>query len=156
MDWQAVKTEYITTDTSYRKLSEKYHIGTTTNCERAKKEGWVSLRERHRNETVAKTVQKISEKKANRAARYQSVADKLLDKIEAIVDQLDPEDMPAKNIRALTAAVKDLKEIQCIRSDMDDEEQQARIANLRRQAEKQDGGDDVTVTMEGDLADYVS
>ena len=25
-DWQAIKTEYITTDTSYRKLAEKYGV----------------------------------------------------------------------------------------------------------------------------------
>ena len=25
-DWQAIKTEYITTDTSYRKLAQKYGI----------------------------------------------------------------------------------------------------------------------------------
>ena len=25
-DWQAIKTEYITTDTSYRKLAQKYGV----------------------------------------------------------------------------------------------------------------------------------
>ena len=32
-DWQAIKTEYITTDTSYRKLSQKYDIGYQAICQ---------------------------------------------------------------------------------------------------------------------------
>ena len=41
-----------------------------------------------------------------------------------------------KDVRSLVAAVKDLKEIQSIKSDLDEQEQKARIANLRRNVEK--------------------
>ena len=135
-DWQAIKTEYITTDTSYRKLAQKYGVSYQTICHRSKEEGWIEQREQHKNKTFTKTLEKISQQEANRAAKIHSVADKLLRKIEAMVDSEEP--MSEKGIRALTAAVKDLKEIQSVRSDLDRQEQEARIANLRKAAEKDD------------------
>ena len=135
-DWQAIKTEYITTDTSYRKLAQKYGVNVTNIAKKASSEGWVEQRKQYANETQSKTLAKISQQEANRAAKIHSVADKLLLKIEAMVDSDKPLD--TKGIRALTAAVKDLKEIQSVRSELDRQEQEARIANLRKNAEKDD------------------
>lgn len=146
-DWQAIKTEYITTETSYRKLAQKYGIHYKVISERGKDEGWVELRSQHRDKTLTKTLDKISQQEANRAAKIHSVADKLLNKIEAMVESGWPLD--TKGIRALTAAVKDLKEIQSVRSDLDRQEQEARIANLRKNAEKEDGGTAPTLVVEG-------
>jgi transcriptional regulator of heat shock response len=147
-DWQAIKTEYITTDTSYRKLAQKYGIHYKVISERGKDEGWVELRSQHRDKTLTKTLDKISQQEANRAAKIHSVADKLLLKIEAMVDSEDA--LSEKGIRALTAAVKDLKEIQSVRSDLDRQEQEARIANLRKQAEKdEDKTEDIEVVFIG-------
>lgn len=148
-DWQAIKTEYITTDTSYRKLAEKYGIHYKVISDRGKDEKWVELRSQYRDKTLTKTLSKISAQEADRAARIHRVADKLLRKIEAMVDS--DEVISEKGIRSLTAAVKDLKEIQGVRSDIDRQEQEARIANLRRQAEKNDAGnnDGLTVILEG-------
>ena len=140
-DWQAIKTEYITTDTSYRKLAQKYGIHYKVISDRGKDEGWVELRSQHRDKTLTKTLDKISQQEANRAAKIHSVADKLLNKIEAMVDSGRPLD--TKGIRALTAAVKDLKEIQSVKSALDEQEQRARIANLQKQAEKDDDTTDV-------------
>ena len=135
-DWQAIKTEYITTDTSYRKLSQKHGINVTNIAKRASAENWVEERKQYITETQSKTLDKISKQEANRAARIYSVADKLLNKIEKIVE--DGDLLDSKGIRALTAAVKDLKEIQGVRSNLDIQEQEARIDNLRKQAEKDD------------------
>lgn len=140
-DWQAIKTEYITTDTSYRKLAQKYGVNYQAICHRSKEEGWIEQREQYRNSTITKTLEKISQKEANRAAKIHSVADKLLRKIEAMVDSEEP--MSEKGIRALTAAVKDLKEIQSVRTELDKQEQEARIAKLRREAENDDDTADV-------------
>ena len=133
-DWQAIKTEYITTDTSYRKLAQKYGIHYKVISDRGKAEKWVELRSQHRAKTLTETLDKISKQEANRAAKILSVSDKLLNKIERMVDSDKPLD--TKGIRALTAAVKDLKEIQSIKSELDKQEQEARIANLRRHSDK--------------------
>ena len=139
-NWQAIKTEYITTQTSYRKLAQKYGIHYKVISERGKDEKWVELRSQHRDKTLTKTLDKISQQEANRAAKIHSVADKLLLKIEAMVESDRPLD--TKGIRALTAAVKDLKEIQSVKSALDKQEQKARIANLEKQAQKEDAQTD--------------
>ena len=77
-DWQAIKTEYITTDTSYRKLAQKYGVNVTNIAKKAGAEGWVEQRKQYANETQTKTLEKISEQEANRAVKIHSVADKLL------------------------------------------------------------------------------
>ena len=133
-DWQAIKTEYITTDTSYRKLAQKYGVNVTNIAKKASAENWVEQRKQYATKKQSKTLEKISNQEANRAAKIHSVADKLLAKIEAMVESEEPLD--TKGIRALTAAVKDLKEIQSVRSELDKQEQEARIANLRRQVDK--------------------
>ena len=136
-DWQAIRTEYITNaDTSYRKLARKYGVNVTNIAKKASSEGWVEQRNQFANETQTKTLEKISQQEANRAAKIHSVADKLLQKIEAMVDSGDV--CSEKGLRALTAAVKDLKEIQGVKSDMDKREQKARIATLEKQANKDD------------------
>ena len=154
-DWQAIKTEYITTDTSYRKLAQKHGVSTTQICNVGRDEKWVEQREQYLNKTTAKTIEKISQQEANRAAKIHSVADKLLLKIEAMVDAVEPEDIPAKAIRALTAAVKDLKEIQSVKSALDEQEQKARIANLQKQADKEDDNKEpIRVIIGDDLSEY--
>jgi DNA primase large subunit len=153
VDWLAIKTEYITTDTSYRKLAQKYGVSVTQICNVGREEKWVEQREQFLNKTTAKTIEKISQQEANRAARIHSVADKLLNKIEAMVDA--EELLDSKGIRALTAAVKDLKEIQSVRSELDKQEQEARIANLRKAADKEDDNKEpIRVIIGGDLTEY--
>ena len=151
-DWQAIKTEYITTQTSYRKLAQKYGVNVTNIAKKASAEGWVEQRKQYAIETQTKTLEKISQQEANRAAKIHSVADKLLNKIEAMVDS---EKLDTKAIRALTAAVKDLKEIQSIKSDLDEKEQRARIANLQKQADKtEDNKEPIKVIIGSDLEEY--
>ena len=152
-DWQAIKTEYITTDTSYRKLADKHGVHYQAICQRSKAEGWIAQREQYRNDTITKTIDKISKQEANRAARIHAVADKLLNRIEAMADR--PEPLTEKAIRSLTAAVKDLKEIHGVKSDLDKREQEARIANLRKQADKDDDNKEpIQVIIGDDLAEY--
>ena len=151
-DWQAIKTEYITTDTSYRKLAQKYGVSTTQICNVGRDEKWVEQREQFLNKTTAKTLEKISQQEANRAAKIHSVADKLLNKIEALVDRPG---MVPKDVRALVAAVKDLKEIQNVKSALDEQEQKARIANLQKQADKTDDNKEpIQVIIGDDLMEY--
>ena len=151
-DWNAIKTEYITTTTSYRKLAQKYGVSHVQIGNVGKEEKWVELRRQHLDKTYADTVDAISHQQVDRAKRFQSVADKLLNKIEAMVDS--EELLDTKGIRALTAAIKDLKEVQMIRSDADMREQEARIEKLRKDAQREDSNKEITITLEGDLDDY--
>ena len=146
-DWQAIKTEYITTNTSYRKLAQKYGVSATQICNVGRDEKWVEQRKQYLNKTTAKTLEKISNQEANRAAKIYGVADKLLQKIGAMVDYGD---FSEKGLRALTASVKDLKEILGVKSALDEKEQKARIATLEKQANKDDSGaGGATLVVEG-------
>lgn len=153
VDWQAIKTEYITTDISYRKLAEKYGVSRVQIGNVGSEEGWVELRRKHLDKTLTKTINALGTAQAQRAARLQTVADKLLGKIEAAVDNFDMEAlfMDKQALRQITGALKDIKDIQMIKSDADLREQEARIEKLRREAEREDqsGSNEVTVTILG-------
>ncbi len=161
-DWKKIKAEYITTDTSYRRLAEKYGIHYHVISERGKAEKWVELRKQHRDKTLTKALEKISEKQSDKMARIDSLADQLLDKLEKAIGELDMAItvhkekvetetgentleykvaehggiVDRKGLREIASALKDLKEVKMIRSELDEQEQQARIENLRKQAEK--------------------
>lgn len=144
-DWKKIKTEYITTDTSYRKLAQKYGINQATIAQRAKKENWVELRRQRASKTQAKIIEAIESKKVARAERLQTVADKLLGKVEGLLDQSDPLEMDTQSMKHISGVLKDLKDIQMIKSDADMREQEARIANLQKQADAHDDDKEKTV-----------
>ena len=149
-DWQKIKTEYITTDTSYRKLAQKHGVHYKVISERGKAEGWVTLRSQHQDKTLTKSLERICEAKVDRAARLNSVAELLLEKVESLLESDDKIAFDTQGLKHISGVLKDIKEIQMIRSDADMREQEARIANLRKQAEKEDDQvRDVTITIEG-------
>ena len=120
---------------------------------RGGKEKWVEQKEQHQSKTVAKTLDALSNKEVDRAARLMTVADKLLKKVEVLVDQEGP--ITANAIKNLSDALKNIRETQMIKSDQDIREQEARIAKLQKEAEKQDNDkSSITITLEGGLSDY--
>jgi len=80
-DWEAIKSEYITTSISYRKLAEKWGVSFRTLADRAKREGWPIERDNYRNSVVTRTVQIVSSRtsstNANRLLRLQEAADSM-------------------------------------------------------------------------------
>ena len=133
-DWNAIKIEYITTNTSYRRLAEKYGVSATQIYNIGGKEGWVDQRKQYLSKVEAKILNAASSAQAAKIASLQTVSDKLLIKIEALVDK---EMLTAQNVRNITGALRDLKEIQMIKSDADVREQEARIKKLQKEAEKE-------------------
>ena len=151
-DWNKIKTEYLTSDTSYRKLAQKYGVNATTIAKKASKEDWVSQRQQQANRTLSRTLTAVSNRQVNRAARLQKVADKLLNKIEAAVDDYNMAVLlvDRQSLRQITGALKDIKDIQMIRSEADLREQEARIAKLLKEAEREDSGPNkVVIQIEG-------
>ena len=137
MDWNPIKTEYIAGGTSYRKLAEKYNVSFSKLKRIAIKERWADLREQARAEADTKMVEAVSDKQAERMRRLQDVTDDLLGQIEGIVKNFSMADlvMDKQSLRQITGALKDIKDIQSLKSPLDIEEQQARIAKLRREAD---------------------
>jgi hypothetical protein len=116
----------------------------------------VKLREQHLSESLSETLGKISKQQANRAVRVQTVTDKLLDKVDQMIDQINPEELDTGAVRQIGATLKDIKDIHMIRSDGDLAEQQARIAKLQADTAAREDKDnsELTVSFEGDMGAY--
>jgi hypothetical protein len=192
-DWKKIKAEYVTSDkSSYRKLAAKYGIPLGTLHKRAKRENWVELKKQSGDRTVAKQISVIESKQVDRMKRIQDITDKLLDKLEKAVEELDIQlykdvvkvkeieynnvdrpDKPTKEtiheeekvieirtivdrkgVQELSNAIKNLKEVQMLKSELDEEEQKARIKKLRKDAEDEQKDTSITVKFEGDMSKY--
>ena len=155
-DWTKIKTEYLTKNTSYRKLAQKYGVNATTIAKKASKEDWVSQRQQQASRTLSKTLTAVSNREVDRATRLQNVADKLLDKIEQAVDRYSMEEVfvDRQSLKQITGALKDIKEIQMLRSEADLREQEARIAKLRREAEREEESKDIRVVIAPEAEEY--
>lgn len=147
MDWDAIKTEYITTDTSYRKLAEKYKVSFSTLRKIAAKEHWTELRHNVEAKRDTELVEKLGKKTAKIDSKYYDLVDKLFDKAEWVIENTPVWTVNA--IKEMATAMKYLKECKGVKSDADMREQEARIANLNRQAAVDDTVNEVTVTIEG-------
>lgn len=144
-DWQKIKTEYITTDTSYRKLSEKYGIHYKVIADKGKDEGWKELRSQHTHKTLTKTLDVISKKQVDRAAKLIDVSDLLLGKVKDLLETDSGLPIDPQSMKHISGVLKDIKEIQMIKSEKDLEEQDARISKLRREADAEDDDKNKTV-----------
>lgn len=138
-DWKAIKTEYITTETSYRKLAEKYGVGYQTICARSKSEHWIEQREQHTNKTVTAAIEKIGEGQAERISRIDEAADMLLDKVIEFMTASEDMLVNTQSMKHISGVLKDIKEIKGMKSEADIREQEARIAKLRREADRDMG-----------------
>lgn len=152
-DWKKIEAEYITTETSYRKLAQKYGLNQATIAQKAKAEDWVGKRKQQASTAQALILEKDINKKVDRATRLKTVADKLLDKVEALVADDDP--LTASAIKNLSDALKNIKEAQMIRTQEDIEEQKARIAKLQKEAQREDiQKEPIRVIIGDDLSEY--
>ena len=136
MDWKRIKAEYIAGGTSYRKLAEKYGVSFTTLTRTAQRENWVGLRQQAEDKVTTEIVDEVTKDAVKKAVNITDVADKLLEQIE---DLLTTSPITStQSLKNITSALKDLKEIKGYKSDADMREQEARIAKLRKEAEKED------------------
>lgn len=159
MDWKKLRAEYIAGGTSYRKLAEKYNVSFHTLRKQAAKEGWKELRDKTTAKTVTKIVEMESDKQAERMRRLLNVSDMLLDAVEESVRAFTTGELSVEKgvLKSLSGAIKDIKDIQNIKSQLDIEEQKARIAILKKQAEADDDKDAVVkITIEGGDEDWQS
>jgi hypothetical protein len=147
-DWQKIKSEYITSRVSYRALEKKYGINYKVIADKGKSEGWKELRSQHTHNTLTKILEADTEQKVSSVERLETVADKVLAKVEAYIDACDPTAIDTQSLKHISGVLKDIKDVKRNRKDL--EEQDARIAKLRKDAEKEDDqSKDVTITIEG-------
>ena len=127
-DWKKLKKEYIAGGISHRKLSEKYGVSYSTLKKVAAREHWTDLR----NHAGAKEDAKVVEAVSAQNALFDDAVDLAL---EAACEYLrSPGQMRAVDLKDVTTALKNLRDLKGIKSDIDVEEQRARIEALRARA----------------------
>lgn len=149
MDWKKLRAEYIAGGTSYRKLAEKHNVSFHTLRKQAAKENWKALRDEATSKTVTKIIEIESDKQAERMKRLLTVSDKLLLVVEDAVNKFRAEELLLDRtaLKSLSGTIKDIKDIQSLKTSLDIEEQKARIAILKKQAEADtNGSTEVSIT----------
>lgn len=151
MDWKGIKAEYIAGGTSYRKLAKKYGVSFSTLRGIAEREKWTDLKAQAQHNADTKLVESIGEQNGAYTVSINDVANKLLEKIVAMMEM---DCVTSQAIKHLTGALKDIKEVKGIKSDIDLREQEARIDNLRRQAMAEEDSKDIVVKIGSDVEEY--
>lgn len=151
--WDAMKTEYISSEnSSYRQLEKKYGVSYNKIQRRALQENWLAERDGFKSNRLNKSLDLVAEHQATECAKAFMVANKLLDKIAKAVDAVEDADTGA--IKQLTGAIKDLKEIGVFRADLDKQEQMARIKKLQKEAEEEQKDTTITVVFDDGMDEY--
>lgn len=153
-DWQKIRMDYITTGISYRALAKKHGVSTAQINRRGSEEKWVEQREQHQRKAMAKSLNAISSQQAVRAARIASAGDKLLDRVVQLLESDAEALMDTGIMRDISVVLKNLKDLQMIRSEADVREQEARIEKLRKEAQKEDDSREITVVISAEAEDY--
>lgn len=93
IDWVKIKTEYVTTGISQRELANKYNLSLSGISKRAKAEDWVKRRKSYQNRRASKVERKVIERDAEKMLtqmeRLSKATDRLLEKVEIAIEQLD-------------------------------------------------------------------
>lgn len=135
-DWTRIKAEYLAGGTSYRKLAKKYEVKLSALRSVAEREKWVELKAQTQHKTNTKLTETVSNKKAEIDEKYFRLVDKLLDKAEETIDDVDK--WHPTLLKEMATTMKYLKECKGIKSEADMREQEARINKLRKEAERED------------------
>ena len=148
VDWKKIKKEYIAGGISYRKLAEKHGVSFSTLEKTARREGWRELKRQADEKTATKAVEAVS----SRNARLDEAVDLAL---EAACKYLTaPGQLRAVDLKDVTTALKNLRDLKGIKSEADMEEQRARIEALRARAgitnDDEDGGGGVILMSDVD------
>ena len=144
--WTQLRLEYISTDTSMRKLEKKYGVPLSQIRTRLQNENWQELRQSVTDKTTHKSIDLISDMNAEKCTRAFRVADTVMDKLEQVVENIDPDDPEAlRMLKEASYTLKHVKEIGYFRSGLDQAEQEARIKKLQKDAEEEEMDTTITV-----------
>ena len=152
MDWRAIKTEYITGNISMRELAEKHNVPFRTLRNRAQEEQWGANKSKTKAKREQKTIEKIVEQESTMLAKtdekYFRILDKLFDKAEELVENMEVWQPTA--LKDMATTMKYLKECKSIKSDADIREQEARIKKLEAEINGENRDTTITVHIDGE------
>jgi flagellar motility protein MotE (MotC chaperone) len=152
IDLKKIKAEYISGNTSYRKLAEKYGMSRSKLQAIATREKWVDLKSQAQAKAESIIVNDIGKKNAKIDDRYFRLVDKLMQKAEETIENTPV--WSVNGLKEMATAMKYLKECKGVKSEADIREQEARIRNLEKQAESEVKDTTVIVQFEDDISKW--
>lgn len=153
MDWNKIKSDYISNNISLRKLAQKHDVSFNTLKTHAWEEQWYKLRQQKEAKAASKLIDKLSDKSINIDSKYFDLVDKLLDRAGELIEKM-PE-WNVASIKDMATAMKSLKDCKGVKSDLELREQEARIRNLEKQAIAEEQADKhIVIQIDGDLSKY--
>ena len=170
-NWARIQAEYVTGQVSQRDLAKKHGVPLRTLQDRCRAEKWVEKRAEHRGATVAKAVEKIGDMQAEQMALdMTAAAGELLAMVREGIRGLNrpvrsnklrvegddgsetttewlTQDAPSgiidlKGAKAAGAALRDVYAILGLKTELERQEQEARIAALRAKVPASNDDDD--------------
>ena len=171
MDWKRIKEDYLhSARPNYAALARKYGVSRQAVSRRAKREGWNdSLQNSFQEEmeevlrlmlkklrqaveeveqTQLRTVVKTKEIEYRNDGRPDKPTGEILREEESFRTEKGLID--SGRLKQLTAILKELKELEMPKSELDLQEQMARIAKLQKECEAETENGELRVLLEGD------
>lgn len=158
IDWLTLKTQYLTSDISYRQLGKKFGIPFKQIAKHGVSEGWVGQRGQYKDNVVTKTLDIESSKVADKLSRLME-AEELLE--GAVIHRLKDEDIEAQDInylaQAIVRAVASRRNLWSIPTETELEARHIAAERLELEKRKVEGGAEdniIQVIMSPELEEY--
>ncbi|CAJ0610693.1 unnamed protein product [Cylicocyclus nassatus] len=155
-NWTEIKNEYITERTSYRKLAAKYNLPFHTIQQRALKDKWVEQKKQYIDRIESKSLENAEKQAVDYRSALYELAFNVAQDLANLTRSYTLEQLVALGVKPkdITGAIKDLEDALHVKSDRDIQEQEARIKNLRKQAEAEAEDKEIKVIIKGSAEDY--
>ena len=88
LDWKKLKTEYATTNKSYREIADKYGVSRTVVGRHGRDEEWSEARKKYRDKRDKKVIQKVASSAAEREARILTDVQKAAEQMGAVLHKV--------------------------------------------------------------------
>jgi predicted DNA-binding protein YlxM (UPF0122 family) len=87
INWNKIKTEYITTDISYRDIAEKYEISKTAIEKQSEKENWINERRQYKDELKTKVIEAAGYNEAEAIRKMKEKERKQFDLLQKLLNK---------------------------------------------------------------------
>ena len=135
VDWGAIMQDYILTGASFRDLAEKYGVSKSSIAKKCKTGGWVDKRGQFVDKVDKDVLVATKEVAVNRAMAICESADKLLVKVNQILELEDA--LSPRDLKSISSTLLDLKMIHGIKDE-----------------ETSDVSKDINIVMSQELEEY--
>ena len=111
-DWNAIRSEYITSSASQRELARKYGVSQASINRRSRSEKWDESRESFRSELIQKTTKAVCDSHIDRITRLLQKGDRLEQLLSKLMNEAEATgDIRAADIKTIASALKDLRDL---------------------------------------------